>query len=100
MAPPVPLTDVLGASAGCVLPGGLLPDHPHYEMWKARREAELAAERDRALRRAARDTERQQWDEAWVHYRRHWYEGFLPGRGVPPWWHLREWLRLLFGKPR
>jgi len=77
-----------------------LPNHPQYAMWKARLVAELAAERERASRRALRDTERQQWDEVWVHYQRHWYEGFLPGRGLPRWWHLRAWLRLLFGKPQ
>ena len=76
-----------------------MPDHPQYAMWKARLEAELAAERARAARRAARDADREGWDQAWVRYRRLWYEGFLPGHGLPPWWHVRAWLRLLFGKP-
>jgi hypothetical protein len=75
-------------------------DHPQYAMWKARLEAEVAAERERAKRRASRDDERQEWNEAWTQYRRRWHEGFLPGRGLPPWWHLREWVRLLLGKPR
>ena len=77
-----------------------MPDHPQYAMWKARLEAEQAAVDERAARRALQDTERQQFDEAWVHYRKHWYEGFLPGRGLPPWWNVRAWLRLLFGKPQ
>jgi hypothetical protein len=47
-------------------------------------EAEQADAGERAARRALRDTKRQQFDEAWVHSRRHWYEGFLPGRGLPP----------------
>lgn len=68
-------------------------------MWKARVEMELAAERERAALRARRKTEHQQWDEAWVRYQRHWHEGFLPGPGLPPWWHVGAWLRLLFGKP-
>ena len=77
-----------------------MPDHPQYAMWKARLEAEQADAGERAARRALQDTERQQMDEAWIHYRRHWYAGFLPGRGLPPWWHVRAWLRLLFGKPQ
>jgi hypothetical protein len=76
-----------------------VPDHPQYAMWKARLEAELAAERAQAARRAARDADREGWDQAWVHYRRLWYEGFLPGRGLPLWWQVRAWLHLLFGKP-
>ena len=78
----------------------LVPDHPQYTMWKARLEAELAAEGARAARRATWNADRDGRDAAWVHYRRLWHEGFLPGRGLPPWWHLRAWLRLLFGKPR
>jgi hypothetical protein len=74
-------------------------DHPQYVMWKARLETELAAERARAARRAAKDADGEGRDQAWVHYRRLWYEGFLPGRGLPPWWHVGDWLRLLFGKP-
>jgi hypothetical protein len=69
-------------------------------MWKGRLDAELAAERERAARRALQDTDRQEREEAWVNYRRHWYEGFLPGTGSPRWWDVRAWLRLLFGKPR
>lgn len=80
--------------------GIALTDHPQYAMWRARLEAQLAAERERAMLRTARHSERQERDEAWVQYRRHWYEGFLPGRGLPPWWHLRVWLRILFGKAR
>jgi hypothetical protein len=77
-----------------------LSDHPQYAMWKTRLEAELAANHERTARRAVRDAYQQDWDETWVTYRKHWYEGFLPGRGLPPWWHVRVWLRLLFGKPR
>ena len=77
-----------------------MPDHPRYTMWKARLEAELAAERALTARRTARDADRTGWDAAWVHYRRLWHDGFLPGRGLPPWWQVRAWLRLLFGKPR
>ena len=76
-----------------------MQDHPQYAMWKARLEAEQAAERARAARRAAREADRVGWDEAWVRYRRHWLEGFLPGRGLPRWWQVRAWLRILFGKP-
>jgi len=58
-------------------------DHPQYAMWKTRLEAELAAERALAARRAARDAARDGWDTAWVHYRRLWHEGLLPGRACP-----------------
>jgi len=61
-----------------------VPDHPQYAMWKARLEAELAADRALAARRAARDADQDGRETAWMHYRRLWHEGLLPGRGLPP----------------
>ncbi len=76
-----------------------MPDHPHYAMWKARYEAEQAAAKVRATRRAVREAEQAGWREAWEGYKLRWGEGSGIA-GLPPWWHLREWLRILFGKPR
>lgn len=76
-----------------------MPDHPQYAMWKARLEAEQVLMRERAARQIALAAKRQELDKAWIQYRKHWYEGFLPGRGLPAWWQIRAWLRLLFGKP-
>ena len=42
-----------------------MPDHPQYTMWKARYEAELAAERERAVRRGEREASRAVWQQAW-----------------------------------
>jgi hypothetical protein len=76
-----------------------VPDHPQYAMWKARHQAEQAAAQERAARRAARDAQQARWKGAWEEYKGHWMEGVSAGR-LPPWWHLRSWLRILFGKSR
>ena len=68
-------------------------------MWKARYEAEQEAARVRAAQRADREAQQAHWREAWEEYKARWREGSSAGR-LPPWWHLRDWLRLLFGKPR
>jgi hypothetical protein len=67
-------------------------------MWKARQEAEQAAEQRLADRRATREAEQADWGEAWHEYKALWGEGYV-GR-LPRWWHLRAWLRILFGKSR
>ena len=76
-----------------------VPDHPQYTMWKARYDAEQAAERERAARKAHREAQQAHWREAWDSYKTHWQEGLTVGR-LPPWWHVRTWLRILFGKSR
>jgi hypothetical protein len=67
-------------------------------MWKARLEAELAAEQRRAERRAAREAGQENWKDAWDQYKAHWGAGQFSL--LPPWWHVRAWLRILFGKSR
>ena len=76
-----------------------MPDHPQYAMWKARLEAELAADRQRAVRRARREAEQADWNRAWEEYKERWLAG-MQGRALPRWWHLRAWVRILLGKPR
>jgi len=73
-----------------------MADHPLYAMWRDRYEAELAAERERAARRAAREDQHEEWQRAWHEYKAHWGQG-LRGR-LPAWWNLRAWVRLLLGK--
>ena len=68
-------------------------------MWKARYEAELAAERLREDRRAAREFLRGEWHAAWRDYEVHWREGLVRGAlQWPKWWQIRRWLQLLLGK--
>jgi hypothetical protein len=74
-------------------------DHPLNAMWKARYEAEHAAAQERAARRALRETQQVHWKEAWEDYKARRLEG-MGVASLPPWWHLRDWLRVLFGKPR
>ena len=78
--------------------GTPLPDHPQHAMWKARYETEQTLERERAARRAQHGALRADWDKVWEEYQVHWREGFVVG-SRPPWWQLRTWLRILFGKP-
>jgi hypothetical protein len=68
-------------------------------MWKARHDAEQSAARDRAAQRALRDSQKTPWNEAWREYHAHWVAGYTSA-GLPPWWHLGAWLRILFGKSR
>jgi hypothetical protein len=68
-------------------------------MWKARLDAEQAAAQERATRRARRAAEQEDWKSAWDQYKARWHEGWGAGP-LPPWWHLRAWLRILFGKSR
>ena len=76
-----------------------MPEHPQYLMWKARYEAELAAEQERAARRGQREVSRMEWQEAWHRYGVHWREGLIRrGTAWPRWWDIRAWLRLLLGK--
>lgn len=78
-----------------------MPDHPQYVMWKVRHEAELAADRERAARRAQREVAHIGLAEAWHEYKVHWRSGLVRERIVwPPWHDLRAWLRLLLGKDR
>ncbi len=76
-----------------------MAEHPQYAMWKARYEAERAADRERAARRAQREASEVGLEEAWRSYKVHWRAGLLH-RGIvwPAWWNMREWLRLLLGK--
>jgi hypothetical protein len=74
-------------------------EHPQYAMWKARLETELAAERERAARRAQRQFWRDGWKETLVEYERHWRAG-LERSPSPPWWRLWTWAKLLLGKDR
>ena len=76
-----------------------MPDHPQYAMWKARLEAEQAAGRHKAARRRKGEAEQADWNRAWEDYKERWRAG-MHGRGLPPWWHLLDWVRILLGKPR
>ena len=72
-------------------------DHPQYAMWKAQYEAEQAALDAKAALRAERELWRTTWREAWDEYEAHWREGQVK-RPMPPWWHVRTWIRMLLGK--
>ena len=76
-----------------------MSDHPQYAMWKARYEAERAAEQERAARRVDREARQAQWKTAFEEYKKYWLEGLSRGPR-PRWWHFRAWLRILFGKSR
>ena len=78
-----------------------MPEHPQYTMWKARHDAELAAERERAAKRAERDALGAEWQQAWRSYETHWRDGLVRGPFKwPAWRDLRGWLQLLLGRDR
>lgn len=66
-------------------------------MWKARYEAERAAERERAAWRADHEAQQAHRNAAWEEYKEHWLMGLTAER-LRPWWHLRSWFRVIFGK--
>ncbi len=45
-----------------------MPDHPLYAMWKARYDADLGTQRERAAMRADREAKRAAWRETWRAY--------------------------------
>ena len=76
-----------------------MPDHPLYAMWKARYDADLRAQRERAAMRADREAKRAAWRETWRAYLA---RGVAEHYAAPPpvWWNLPAWWRrLLAGRP-
>ena len=67
-------------------------NHPLYQMWKDRLDAELIREQERALRRVDRDRELAAWYEAWRAYKARSAEEYVPA-AKPRWWNLLGWAR-------
>jgi hypothetical protein len=70
-------------------------EHPLFRMWKDRRDAEIARELERTVRRGEREREYARWLAAWVEYKARRTRSHPPAP-KPRWWDLPGWGRWLF----
>ena len=66
-----------------------MSEHPLYRMWLERLEAEIAREKARTLRGAARELDEAAWQEAWRAYKTRALQEYIPAPR-PRWWICRD----------